>query len=59
MTVKIKVFFPNTDAFRDELSNMKRKNDVNFDEKISFEEFSKAMKQNKNLKEFIIKITDS
>ena len=53
------MFFPNTDAFRDELSNMKRKNDVNFDEKISFEEFSKALKQNKNLKEFIIKITDS
>ena len=49
-------FFSNTDAFRDELGIMKRKNDVNFDEKFSFEEFSQALKQNKHLKEFIFDI---
>ena len=50
------MFFSNTDAFRDELGVMKRNYDANFDEKFSFEEFSKALKQNKHLKEFIFDI---
>ena len=50
------IFFSNTDAFRDELGIMKRKNDVNLDEKFSFEEFSQALKQNKHLKQFIFDI---
>ena len=50
------MFFSNTDAFRDELGIMKRKNDVNLDEKFSFEEFSQALKQNKHLKQFIFDI---
>ena len=56
LTVKLTIFFSNTDAFRDELGVMKRNYDANFDEKFSFEEFSQALKQNKHLKEFIFDI---
>ena len=38
---------------------MKRNNDVDFDEKFSFEEFMDAMNQNKKLAKFILKIADN
>ena len=38
---------------------MKRNNDVDFDEKFSFEEFMDAMNQNKKLAKFILKIANN